>query len=152
MTEKIGIVTFTVHSKTKNSPGFKNGTILLSPVFSFVDCMAIIGFPFPSKPSAAPRMKSTWPPNPIRKYGIHNHESGYSDGSSRRFDTNTGTPPRSASLKQKFTRKHASSDRVRDNLPGDVYFDARINSSHLRMLGYNAGPIGVGAGLHFYVT
>lgn len=28
------------------------------------DGMAMIGFPLPSKPSAAPRIKSTCPPNP----------------------------------------------------------------------------------------
>jgi len=46
-------------------PSFNLGTILLlgkplsSLVFGFTEPRAIIGLPFPSKPSAEPRMKST---------------------------------------------------------------------------------------------
>lgn len=39
------------------------GTILDSFLF-VTDGMAMIGFPLPSKPSAAPRIKSTCPPKP----------------------------------------------------------------------------------------
>lgn len=44
-------------------PDLSNGTILDSP-FLVADGKAIIGFPLPSKPSAAPLMKSTCPPKP----------------------------------------------------------------------------------------
>lgn len=43
---------------SQKSTSFKNGTILETPFF-VMDGKAIIGFPFPSSPIAAPRMKST---------------------------------------------------------------------------------------------
>lgn len=48
---------------TINIPNFKTGVILDSPLF-VTEGRAIIGFPLPSNPSAAPLMKSTCPPNP----------------------------------------------------------------------------------------
>lgn len=54
----------------KNLPSLILGTILLlcrplsSLVFGFTEPKAIIGLPKPSIPSAAPLMKSTWPPYP----------------------------------------------------------------------------------------
>lgn len=49
--------------KNINLPCLMKGEILLSPLF-VMDGRAIIGFPSPSKASAAPLMKSTCPPNP----------------------------------------------------------------------------------------
>jgi len=43
-----------------------SGEILLSPLL-VTDGRAMMGFPCPSKASAAPRIKSTWPPKPESK-------------------------------------------------------------------------------------
>jgi len=49
-----------------NLPCLIRGDILLSPLL-VTDGRAIIGFPSPSRASAAPRIKSTWPPKPKLK-------------------------------------------------------------------------------------
>jgi len=45
------------------SPSLSVGTIFVSPRF-VAEGIAIIGFPRPSNPMAAPRIKSICPPNP----------------------------------------------------------------------------------------
>lgn len=57
-------------------PSWILGTILLlgkplaSLVFGFTEPRAIIGLPLPSKPSAAPLIKSTWPPYPNTDFNL----------------------------------------------------------------------------------
>ena len=47
------------------APFCKVGTILLCPLF-VAERKAMIGFPCPSSACAAPRMKSIWPPTPVK--------------------------------------------------------------------------------------
>lgn len=46
-------------------PSLRYGTILLSP-FLVTDSKVMIGFPFLSDAVAAPWMKSSWPPKPVK--------------------------------------------------------------------------------------